>query len=375
MKGFFYFLVGLATALGLVFYLNGMPQGLRNALNGLTPTSAPLPSPVAAVVAEVTHGTAGGDRTQCLLIADGEKGKGSGFLFNFRGTTLIATNAHVISGNGNVRFQNLNSQDVTPTSTFNYAYGADLAVAGQNTVSHGLELADVDKEVRIGDDVVVLGNSLGSDVATEIPGKVTGIGPSLVEVDAKFVEGNSGSPIIQVKTGKVIGIATFVLLPRVTVASRDSQFSTEMRRFGYRLDTVRVWQHPTPQQFDAAAQLCEAVHRKTLNLITLAQDIAGGHIALAKYDAPDNPLRQIVTDYVMAANGADRTSLIPGDAREQLIHAVIFEMDSDTRNLQAGNFTWFHWHELQQEFEVRTILKRAFQQLESSMQTGDSLLH
>ncbi len=42
-------------------------------------------------------------------------------------------------------------------------------------------------------------------------GRSRGSDRALVEVDAKFVEGNSGSPIIHVKTGKVIGIATFAL--------------------------------------------------------------------------------------------------------------------------------------------------------------------
>ena len=46
----------------------------------------------------------------------------------------------------------------------------------------------------IGDPVVVLGNSDGRGVVTEIRGKVIGVGPREIEVDAAFVIGNSGAP-------------------------------------------------------------------------------------------------------------------------------------------------------------------------------------
>ena len=61
----------------------------------------------------------------------------------------------------------------------------------------------------IGDPVVVLGNSDGRGVVTEIRGKVIGVGPREIEVDAAFVIGNSGSPVLD-RHGRVIGIATYL---------------------------------------------------------------------------------------------------------------------------------------------------------------------
>src|SRR6185312_7757504 len=96
----------------------------------------------------------------------------------------------------------------------------DILVATQKTFTDGIEASEaVDKDVSIGDAVVVLGNSQGRNVVTEIEGKVTGVGPELIEVDAKFVPGNSGSPIIHVKSGKVIGVATFVTVRQPDVIS------------------------------------------------------------------------------------------------------------------------------------------------------------
>ena len=48
---------------------------------------------------------------------------------------------------------------------------------------------------------------MGRDVVTVSEGKVIGIGSELLEVDAPFVSGNSGSPVLN-HYGQVIGIAT-----------------------------------------------------------------------------------------------------------------------------------------------------------------------
>ena len=73
-----------------------------------------------------------------------------------------------------------------------------------------LELDQSRISVKIGDAIVVLGNSGGGGVVTKLEGKLVGIGPDRIEVSAEFIPGNSGSPIIHVPTGKVIGIATYL---------------------------------------------------------------------------------------------------------------------------------------------------------------------
>jgi V8-like Glu-specific endopeptidase len=347
---------------------------------GPGPPAMPGELPRASALSAATPATTPVDDTnfpklsKYLLIADGAEGKGSGCLINFQGKTRLVTNAHVISGNANIRFQKLNSEEVV-SGPFSFADGADLAVADQDTTSDGLEIANVDKDVNIGDDVVVLGNSLGSDVVTEIKGKVKGIGPSLVEVDAKFVEGNSGSPIIQVKTGKVIGIATFAQRRNLDSLARDSQFSGEWRRFGYRIDTVKTWQHPSAGQFAAEAETTETVRKQTEDLIRLGQDLYEGTIVFSRHQAPDNRLRQIVSDYFDATHGKDSSRENRMDARMQLERAMIFETQEDIAPLRQENFTWFHWHELQEDMEERTFLKKEFERMLATEEASDQSLH
>ena len=171
----------------------------------------------------------------------------------------------------------------------------------QDSIQGGLEvMQQVDKNVSIGDDVLVLGNSQGSGVVTEISGKVTGIGPELVEVDAKFVAGNSGSPIIHVKTGKVIALATFAVIRKLDTLGKDSQF-TEIRRFGYRLDTVPKWEFRQWDGFQKEGDTVAEVERKSESLIILLRDIFDDGIVNARLHQDGNAaLSRCVSEYLQS---------------------------------------------------------------------------
>lgn len=137
---------------------------------------------------------------------------------------------------------------------------------------------------------------------TEIKGKVTGIGPDLVEVDAAFVPGNSGSPIIHVKTGKIIGIATFATIKKMDGFGKDSKFNNVERRFGYRLDNVSTWRETTWPAFSREASLVSLQIKRTSDIWDLAKDISqNGEIKeWTKHLARDNTISKNVGDFQKA---------------------------------------------------------------------------
>jgi len=181
---------------------------------------------------------------QSMVIVEGDTGRGSAFVVKMDGKPFLVTNSHVIRGNQNLKFKNLRNAELT-TGALEIADAVDAVRAELPAAPNALELEPQVDQVRIGDEIVVAGNSEGEGVVREIPGKVVGIGPDRVEVDAEFVPGNSGSPILLKSTGKVIGVATYVKLPRSLGAGRKSPLSlNEVRRFGYRLDTVARWIKP-----------------------------------------------------------------------------------------------------------------------------------
>jgi S1-C subfamily serine protease len=175
-----------------------------------------------------------------LLLVEGDRGRGSASIIKFRGNPLIVTNAHVLSGNTRVSFRTLDNRTLN-AGTFGVARDVDLAVFTQDDLNDGLEiLENSDQTAAVGDEIVVLGNSLGKAVATELPGRIVGIGPELIEVDAKFVTGNSGSPIIHRKSGKVIALATFATWQEPDPAASKIRPFKDVRplwrSFGYRLE-------------------------------------------------------------------------------------------------------------------------------------------
>lgn len=135
--------------------------------------------------------------------------------------------------------------------------------------STDLPFLEVEPELpTVREAVTVMGNSDGAGVATQISGQVLGVGPELVEVDAKFVQGNSGSPILN-GAGRVIGVASF--------ATRDedvnnwvkngTRFNT-VRRFGYRLNHVQ-WKEMTWQDLGKRVYVLNDIDRLCFDLFML----------------------------------------------------------------------------------------------------------
>ena len=84
----------------------------------------------------------------------------------------------------------------------------------------------------------MFGNSDGADVITALGGKIIGVGPSLIEISAEFVQGNSGSPVLTLD-GKVVGIATFAVngAESENWVKSGTRFDG-VRRFALRLDNI-----------------------------------------------------------------------------------------------------------------------------------------
>lgn len=290
-----------------------------------------------------------------LLIVDGDEGMGSASIIKWKGNALIVTNIHVVSGNANPRFRLLNGQELRP-DTLGVPGDRDILVASQRQVKEGLEASTaVDSEVSIGDEVVILGNSLGSDVVTKIRGKVLGIGPDLIETDAKFVHGNSGSPIVHVKTGKVIAIATFATVRKVDELSRDSQFN-QVRRFGYRIDTIPKWQFVTAKTFAAESGLMAEIHQRNDDLFALAKEVIRNKRVVASHYNQAGWVGDVVT--ALSTSG-ERTG-VGGLKYQKAMSALRERIGDDIAQAQSRSLIPYHQKVLKDEIKTRTELARFF---------------
>lgn len=143
-------------------------------------------------------------KDKLVVITCGEKA-GSGFVVRDGGRPYLFTNKHVVEA-GAVVAQRLDGTRLSIGSRDD-AVGRDMVRFALEGSAPAFDLAAGVPD--IGDPVVVLGNSDGRGVVTEIRGKVIGVGPSEIEIDAAFVAGNSGSPVLD-RHGRVIGIATYL---------------------------------------------------------------------------------------------------------------------------------------------------------------------
>lgn len=174
-----------------------------------------------------------------LVTVDSNDGKGSGFIANYNGRKVIITNIHVVFGARMLRFESITGASLM-TGAMSFCADRDIAIIDlldRDNKFVGLELEANYDNLKIGNGVVVYGNSMGADVHTRLPGKIEGIGPVNLEISSKIVPGNSGSPIISVDSGKVVAVAAFGLQASPDSFNKDTRFS-EIRRFGLRIDSL-----------------------------------------------------------------------------------------------------------------------------------------
>ena len=169
-------------------------------------------------------------KDKLVVIVCGEKA-GSGFIVRDGGRPYLFTNAHVVQ-RGAVIAHRLDGTRLM-LGPRDEAVGRDMVRFALDESMPAFDLAAGVPD--IGDPVVVLGNSDGRGVVTEIRGKVIGVGPREIEVDAAFVVGNSGSPVLD-RHGRVIGIATYLRDCRDDEdwSKADTRFNG-IRRFALRL--------------------------------------------------------------------------------------------------------------------------------------------
>ena len=169
-----------------------------------------------------------------VIVAGGKAG--TGFVMRVGGRIWLLTNAHLVRGQNPVRATMLDGTTLA-LGPCEFAVGRDLARFPLDGNRPALEVRPGLPDV--GERVTVLGNSDGRGVITELNGRVVGVGPTEIEVDATFTAGNSGSPVID-RNGRVLAVASYL---RNCRDDRDwSKTNTRfngIRRFALRLAGVK----------------------------------------------------------------------------------------------------------------------------------------
>ncbi len=209
----------IAVVLGTTAIVGGYLVGTKD--DARAKTTAALPAlPAAKIKPRQGQSQAGAiyaAASPAVVSIRTKGGAGTGFLLSDRRT--VATNAHVVDGSDvvTVRF-GPEGRDITAKVTGTDP-SSDLAVVrlpegSAPAVAKPLKLADSD-QVRIGDEVVAIGNPFGLD-RTLTEGIVSGLSRAIqapnnyeiddaLQTDAAINPGNSGGPLLD-DSGRVIGV-------------------------------------------------------------------------------------------------------------------------------------------------------------------------
>jgi hypothetical protein len=255
----------------------------------LNPNAAPPPPASPALASDTPSTTAEIVKKyrNSLVFVTGTNGSGSGFLAKYETGNFLFTNAHVAAGVKGASFKTLDGTQVK-LGAASCAVGHDVFLIQAASAGEPFEIMKgVDENAAIGDQVVVLGNAEGAGVINTITGKIVGIGPQLVEVDAPFQPGNSGSPIVHLKSGKVIGVATYAIIRKYDPATKQPIKEPVIRRFGYRLDSIKSWQPVNWAAFSNQAAEMESIEKLTTDLAAIIDDISrNSHLTRGAHNNP-----------------------------------------------------------------------------------------
>ncbi len=321
-----------------------------------------------------------------VVLIEGDKGVATGFLAKVRGVLCVVTNLHVLGDNEKVIVKDMEGRVVAVQSIAG-AVGADIAllrVANPSKVANPLDTADdVLKTAKIGDKVMVVGNRLGGGVATQTSGQIKGIGPARVELDANFQHGNSGSPIFDLTTKQVVGVAAYTETNLVeTQVVRRRKTSTDLvpetRWFGFRIDTVKEWQEIDWTTWRAQSQRVNDFRDDSIAMRALlegqftAAKAADPHLRslLAPYDALLTRIEKSGDPAHPPAAKADRDQL------GEMLHSVGAYANEGTKEFVSAEFYDFfrngeYWEtSVPQQTRFREELIKGLNELEIEIQAA-----
>jgi len=293
-----------------------------------------------------------------LVFVTGGEGAGSGFIADMAGKTYLITNAHVAAG---VRAATFNTLQGTPVKVgaASVAVGHDVFAMQVAPNAAPFEiLRDVENNVSIGEEVVVLGNAEGGGVINNISGRILGLGPNLIEIDAPFLPGNSGSPIIHLRTSKVIGVATYLTIRKYDSATSQTLGSPSIRRFGYRMDSVKTWQPVNWNTFYAQATEMENIEKLTRDFVVLIKDIAAdGRVSRSRHSNP------VITSRIDAWLAEKSRHLSPSDkisADQNFVSFLKTTSQADVTSAQQHMSYDYFQRQLTEQQRERTEIAKVF---------------
>lgn len=223
-----------------------------------------------------------------------KEGSGTGFLVKMDGRNYLVTNEHVV--------RSADRPEACLVDGTRISLGAMAVAQDRDLVRYEVDYKGeyfnlADKVPNNGDKIWVFGNSRGDGVITSLKGEVTGVGSMFLKVDAEFVGGNSGSPIVNAE-GDVLAVASFILRGDEghDWTTKGTEFD-EARRFAVRFSQVE-WKKIDQMRFVLESRKINAmkVYWLLLREYLICDDVSEKEYAQLKLEQKDVDRRRFATE-------------------------------------------------------------------------------
>jgi len=222
-----------------------------------TPTTSGSSAPLAGAALDVKGILAKVEPSVVDIVAQSrrETGEGTGIIISPDG--YILTNAHVVSGATTVTVSTSSSSKALPATVIGADTAHDVALIRLDRGAGSLTAAELDRsaDMKVGDDVVAIGNALGlRGDPTVTRGIVSALNRTvenltgMIQTDAAINPGNSGGPLVN-SAGQVIGINTAVAAD----GAQNIGFAIPIDKAKELADRLKSGQGPAPTAFMGVA--------------------------------------------------------------------------------------------------------------------------
>lgn len=306
--------------------------------------------------------------TGALVVVEGAESQGSGFIGRLQGKTFFITNIHVLGAARGAKIRTIEGKTVQLSEFAFISKSRDIAIIPIEWEGPVMEISpslNFDN-VSIGEAVTVMGNSDGTRVVTQLKGEILGIGPEEIQVSAKFVPGNSGSPIFHNELGTVIGVASYLRdLSERSKWSRDSGLD-DIRRFAYRLDGEIVWERTSLRDLFAEGELFAEFKERTEIFLNLSLMMEQENTLVMSYREHDSIgyLYESIDSGFSWSRGTHSSS--NKMKLRRFIVGLLFEIQQDRVETRDGLSLNYYLRQLDAMNDARDYAKRSLKRFEAT---------
>ena len=301
---------------------------------------------------------------EAIAVIEGDRSNGTGFFCRSDGKVYLYTAAHVLSGNARLQVKLRSGAVVRKFGVLEAAEGADLVrLPLEEEVPQVLEIAPEAGSAKVGDAVFASGNAGGGGTVGFEPGKIMGVGPESIEIDAQVIQGNSGGPILDAASRRALGVVTHLTAERKDLWAKETRFSG-VRRFGCRLDRRWEWKQVPVEGFLKEGKALLAIQEQSELMIAALQPEKWNSEVFRRLS--QNPLardiRALEAWMDEQKSGGQRSSETD---RKKRLRGILDGARHRSRGQMSGfrseGFTWFHREAAIQEIKNRLEIEKVYE--------------